>query len=308
MSAPTHQPPRLLVVGGCTGLLGRAVRAEFGADHRLRSVHRHPAEAEASARIEVVASDAASVPDWTPLLEGVDTVLNLAWYRQAPRRRFVGLADGLLRLIADAEACGVRRFVHLSVPDAPPSLETGLPYLREKRRVDRGLAASGLDYVIVRPTMLFGPGDRLLTVMLRTIRRYGRFPMFGDGGYHISPLAAADLASVLRVEAERGGRRTVSVGGPRRWVYRDLTDALFRALGRTPRYLRLSPRGSLRVARLLESLGSSLIYAYEVEWLLSDMLGIPAYEGLPRPLAEVAPFLTDQARGYRGSDDRHRGR
>ncbi len=294
MSASTGEAPRLLVVGGCSGLVGRAVLREFGADHRIRSVHRHPAPQELARQLEVRSADIAEVEDWAPLLEGVDTVLTLAWYRQASRRRFVRLADGLVRLVRACEQHGIRRFVHLSVPEAPERLETGLPYLAEKRRVDGAVAASGLSYVIVRPTMLFGRNDRLLTVMLRLIRRYHRFPMFGDGEYHLSPLAVDDLAAILRQEAAIGGRRDLPVGGPRRWRYRDLTDALFGAAGRPPKYVRLGPTASIRLARALESLGSSLLYAYEVEWLLSDRLGLPAYTGLTRPLAEVEPFLRSQ--------------
>ena len=289
----------MLVVGGCTGLVGRAVLATFAPDYRLRSVHRSPAAAELAAGVDARAADAAAVPDWSPWLEGVDTVLNLAWYRQARRRRFVRLADGLVRLVRDAERAGVRRFVQLSVPDAPPQMERELPYLAEKRRVDRALESSGLAHSIVRPTMLFGPRDKLLTVMLRTIRRYRRFPMFGDGEYHLSPLSVTDLAAVLRREVSMDGRRNVVAGGPRRWRYRDLTDALFSWSGLPPRYVPLSPRGSVRIARLLETLGSSLLYAYEVEWLLSDLLGPPPYVGLDRPLREVEPFVREEVRPAR---------
>jgi uncharacterized protein YbjT (DUF2867 family) len=292
--------PVLLVVGGCSGLVGRAVLAEFSADHRLRSVHRHPTVAETATGVDARAADAGAVADWRPHLEGVDTVLNLAWYRQARRRRFESLREGLLRLIRDAEAVGVRRFVHVSVPDAPTKLELDLPYLAEKRRVDRALEASGLDYAIVRPTMLFGPRDVLITVMLRTIRRYRWFPMFGDGEYHVSPVSVTDLAAVLRREARLGGRRNVTVGGPRRWRYRDLTDALFRAEGRAPRYVHFGPRNSVRLAAFLEAVGSSLLYAYEVEWLLSDMLGLPPYVGLDRPLADVEPFVEEEVRRAQG--------
>ena len=287
--------PVLLVVGGCTGLVGRAVLSEFGHDRAIRSVHRRPAPSEVAAGVEVRSADAARVVDWGPYLEGVDTVLNLAWYRQARRSRFGRLAEGLLRLVGAAEAVGVRRFVHVSVPDAPSRLESDLPYLAQKRRVDRGVEASRLDYVIVRPTMLFGPGDVLLTVMARTIRRYHRFPMFGDGEYHLSPVSVTDLAAILRREAERGGRRNVTVGGPRRWRYRDLTDLLFQAQGLSPRYFHLGPTASVWLARTLETLGSSLLYAYEVEWLLSDMLGLPPYPGLDRPLADAEPFVRSLA-------------
>ncbi len=300
MSAGRPERPRLLVVGGTGGFVGRAVRNEFQRDFVLRSVHRHPVPEERAPDVEWVPSDVASIGDWAPVLRGVDVVLNLAWYRQGRDRKYRRLAAGLGRLIAASERAEVRRFVQVSVPEAPPNLEVSLPYLARKREVDRALASSSLDFVVLRPTMLFGPRDKLLTVMMRTIARYRRFPMFGDGGYHVSPLAVGDLARVIRREAATGGRRTVPVGGPVRWRYRDLTDVLFAALGLPARYFELTPRGSVRIARLLEAFGSTLIYAYEVEWLLSDRLGLAPYEGLSPGLADVRPFLTTEAARLRG--------
>jgi NADH dehydrogenase len=294
-------PRRLLLVGGGGGFVGRAVLNEFAPSWTVRSVHRRASPDEARFPVERVGADVTAIEDWAPLLNGVDLVVNLAWYRTGPDRRFRPLAAGIERLIRSAERCGVSRFVQVSVPDAPETLERSLPYLARKREVDRALAASALDYVIVRPTMLFGPRDKLLTVMLRTMERYHRFPMFGDGDYHVSPLAIEDLAHLLRVEAERGGRRTISIGGPDRWVYRDLTDRMFAALGRAPRYVHFSNRGSVRLARWLEALGSTRLYAYEVEWLLSDRLGLPPYGDLGRPLAEVGPFLEREAARLRAA-------
>lgn len=124
--------------------------------------------------------------------------------------------------------------------------------------------------------------------------------MFGDGRYHLSPVAATDLAHLLAREAASSARHTVSVGGPERWEYRALTDAMFASLGLAPRYVRLSPRGAYRLARFLETFGSTLLYAYEVTWLLSDRLGLPAYEGLDRPLAPIGPFLAEESARLRG--------
>jgi uncharacterized protein YbjT (DUF2867 family) len=208
------------------------------------------------------------------------------------------LADGLVRLIRASERLSVRRWLQLSVPLAPERLESDLPYLVWKRAVDRTLLESSLSHAVVRPTMLFGPNDKLLTVMLRTMARYHRFPMFGAGDYHVSPIAARDLARVLRREATISERHVVAAGGPRTWVYRELTDRMFSAIGRTPKYVRLSPRGAVRLARLLETFGSSLLYAYEVEWLLSDRLGLPPYAGLDRPLAPVEAFLDAEGARY----------
>jgi len=306
MSGPTSRP-RLLLVGGGTGLVGRHLTAEFGPDWQIISVHRHPSPTESAAGVEFRSADVAKVVDWAPLLRDVDMVVNVAWYRAGSMRRFRPLADGLLRLVAAADRLKVPRFVQVSVPDSPASLETDLPYMSEKRRVDRAVEASGLSYAIVRPTMLFAERDKLVTVMLRTMHRYHRFPMFGDGEYHISPLAARDFARVVRHEAARSDCRNVTVGGPRRWRYRDLTDAMFAALGRSPKYFTLRPRGAVRLARLLEVFGSTLLYVYEVEWLLSDMLGLPPYDGLGEPLHPVEPFLAEEAARLRGTRGGARG-
>ncbi|EQD50674.1 NAD-dependent epimerase/dehydratase, partial [mine drainage metagenome] len=272
--------PLLLLVGGGSGLVGRALLDEFRSDHQIRSMHRRPSAREIALGVEVLRADVALVNDWSPYLEDVDLLVNVAWYRGGSDRRFRPLASGLERMFRAASAAGIRRVVHLSVPPAPPALEAQLPYLVRKREVDAALARSDLDYSILTPTMLWGPGDRLLTVMLRTIARWHRLPMFGDGDYHVSPLAAADLARIVRREAGRGGRTTVPIGGPRRWTYRELTDRLFAALGRSPVYLHWSPTRGRRIARLLEAVGSTLLYAYEVDWLVSDRLGLPAYVGL----------------------------
>ncbi|MGA7924041.1 MAG: NAD(P)H-binding protein [Thermoplasmata archaeon] len=293
MSDP--RPSRVLLVGGGGGLVGRALLPEILDDHRVRSVHRHPTTEEAGKPVEWVALDVAAVTDWRSTLEGVDVVVNLVWYRWASRRAFARLYDGLHRLLDASREASIARFLHVSVPDAPTRLESRIPYLRYKRQFDHAVAESGLSYRIVRPSLLFGPHDRLLTVMLGLMDRYRRFPMFGDGNYHVNPLWVGDLAHVLHQELHGTATGTVVMGGPEVRRYRDLTDFMFRALGLPPRYVSLGPRSSVGIASLFQHLGSSLIYAYEVEWLLSDRLTIPPFTDSDRPLARVEPFLTEQA-------------
>lgn len=286
-----HARPRLLLVGGSGGLVGRSALPVFLSEYDVRSVHRSEVPSEATAGVEWVPADIGRVPDWRPLVEGVDVVVNLAWHRWGNRTRFSRLSAGLSRLLEAARAAGVRRFVHVSVPAAPPAMEARLPYLYYKRSFDRALAESGLSYRILRPTMLFGRRDRLLGVMLRLMHRYPLFPMFGDGGYHVSPLAVDDLAEALALEARGNATGTVDLGGPTRFRYRDLTDRMFELLGKRARYWHLGARGSVALAQLSQDLGSTAIYAYEVEWLLADLLGLPAYPGLGRPLTPVEPYL-----------------
>jgi uncharacterized protein YbjT (DUF2867 family) len=287
-------PPRLLLVGGGGGLVGRAVLTEFRAGYRIRSVHRRRAPSE-DPDIEWVAGDVAAPLDWDRLLADVDVVLNVAWYRWESEAVFRGLYEGLRRLLEAARRRRTLRFLHVSVPSAPASLETGLPYLRYKRRFDAELAASELSFRIVRPTLLYGPGDRLLGVMLRLMARYRFLPMFGPGDYHVSPVASADLARVLQREAASTVTGTVDVGGPESFRYRDLTDLMFRCLDQRPHYWRMSLRSGLWITRAMVGLGSSLLYPYEVEWLVSDRLSLPPYRGLDPPMQRVRDYLAAEA-------------
>jgi uncharacterized protein YbjT (DUF2867 family) len=274
--------------------VGRAVLPELIPHFRVRSVHRHPAPNEGPP-VEWVRADVKEVEDWAPFLDDVQVVLNLAWYRWESEGTFQALQDGLRRLIDAAGQAQIRRFLQVSVPPAPPSMEATLPYLVYKRQVDVALARSGLSYRIVRPTMLFGRGDVLLAVMFRLMRRYPFFPMFGDGAYHVSPIAVADLAKVLLLEAQGSEQGTVNLGGPERFAYRELTDRMFQLLGKRPRYWTLTATGARRLTRWLVAMGSTLLYPYEVEWLMSDMLGLPPYEGLGTPLQPVGPYLEQLA-------------
>jgi uncharacterized protein YbjT (DUF2867 family) len=296
-SAPNR---RLLLAGGGGGLLGRAVLSELLPAWSVRSVHRHRAANETPPEVEWVACDIAGVGDWDALLRDCDAVVNLAWYRWAAPSRFQSLFEGSLRLLAAAKRAEIP-FVQVSVPPAPARLERELPYLVFKRRLDEAVRSAGVPYAIVRPSLLFGPGDVLLSVMLRSIRRYPVFPMFGDGRYRIAPVAAHDVARLLASQLEQPANTTVDVGGPAIYRYRDVTDRMYELLAKRPRYWRLSDRGAVRLAALLRSLGSTKLYAYEVEWLLSDSLGIGPTPMLPGPLERIEPFLEREATLLTGS-------
>lgn len=294
MTAVASGRPRLLLVGGAGGLVGRSLLPALRPTYSIRSVHRAPAPNEAPP-VEWVRADAQADVDWVTLLREVDVVVNVAWYRWTAPDVFRSLSAGLIRLIEAARSLHVARFIQISVPAAPAHLEAGLPYLTYKRAVDQALASSDLSYRIIRPTMLFGPGDVLLGVMMRLMRRYPRFPMFGDGEYHVSPVSVADLAQVVAQEASGSTSGVLDLGGPERFRYRDLTDRMFHLLGKRPRYWSMSASSARRLTRLMVAVGSTLLYPYEVDWLVSDMLGLPAYTGLGRPLQRVDPYLEQLA-------------
>jgi hypothetical protein len=75
---------------------------------------------------------------------------------------------------------------------------------------------------------------------------------------------------------------------------------MFAVLGQSPRYWRMSPRAAIAVGQLVQDLGSTLLYSYEVEWLLSDRLGLPPYSSPDVALRPVEPYLRLEAQRLAG--------
>jgi nucleoside-diphosphate-sugar epimerase len=155
---------------------------------------------------EIVIGDLAATDDLVRVVDGVDVVFNIAaLYRQA------GLPEATYRTVnaeapgALVDACaraGVRRVVHCSTVgvhgdiEHPPAdenapLRPGDVYqvtkLEGEQRARDRAQHGGVELVIVRPSGIYGPGDRRLLKLFRGVARR-RFVVLGDGEifYHLT--------------------------------------------------------------------------------------------------------------------------
>ena len=80
-----------------------------------------------------------------------------------------------------------------------------LEYFAGKARLERALQESGLEYSILRPTVLFGREDILINNIAWALRRFPLFAVFGDGEYRLQPICVEDLAGLAVAEGGRTG-------------------------------------------------------------------------------------------------------
>ena len=98
------------------------------------------------------------------------------------------------------------------------------------------MRASSLDWMIVRPTVIYGPGARaLLCKLIRMAARGLPTPLPGDGHQQVQPIAVSDLSRLL-AHAVAGplDRRVFEAGGPRPVSYRQVVELAARISGKTP--------------------------------------------------------------------------
>jgi NADH dehydrogenase len=147
-------------------------------------------------------------------------------------------------LLEAARAAGVERVVQLSVSNA--SEDSPFGYFRAKALAERELRESGLAHAIVRPTLVFGPGDLLVNDIAWVLRRFRLFPVPSDAGYPIQPVSLEDAAE-LAVTATDGS--CVDAAGPDVLPFERLVRLVRAAVGsrapvvRTPRAVSLALAG-----------------------------------------------------------------
>jgi uncharacterized protein YbjT (DUF2867 family) len=148
-----------VVVAGGHGKVGlRLLRRLAERSDRARGLIRnadHAADLEASGA-EPVLSDLEQEDDLAPHVEGADAIVFAAGAGpgSGPARKQTMDLGGAVKLIDAARAVGIARYVIVSSMGAGnPERASGpmRPYLEAKTQADERLAASGLDYTIVRP-------------------------------------------------------------------------------------------------------------------------------------------------------------
>jgi len=232
-----------VLLAGAAGRLGRHVRGELEArGHSVRALVRDPCNL-AGEGAEVFACDARNAESLRGACEGVGAVVSalgasLALRRTPPGATYRDVDLGAnLNLLAEARRAGVRRFVYVSLYGAE-SLR-GLGYVDAHEEFVAALAASGLDYAVVRPTGFFYVFEEVFKMARR-----GRAVLVGSGDARTNPIHEADVARAC-VEALEGDAGELKVGGPVVYTRREVALLAFESLGRRPKLTSL-PRGLMR--------------------------------------------------------------
>lgn len=173
-------------------------------------------------------------------LQGAAVLYNTYWVRFPHRGLTFDTAIANTRtLLRACREAGVRRIVHLSVTNA--SEDSPLPYFRGKAIVERAIQESGLSYAILRPALIYGPGDILVNNIAWFLRHSPVFPVMGDGEYRLQCVDADDLAEVA-VGAGAGSANTrVDVVEPGTHTYNGVVDLIASAVDRRPRIFHAAP-------------------------------------------------------------------
>jgi NADH dehydrogenase len=155
----------------------------------------------------------------------VTTLYNTYWVRFAHGSANHDLAWANSRaLFVAARSAGVERIVHLSITH--PSIDSPYSYFRGKAVVERALSESGLSYAVLRPAVLFGHHDVLLTNIAWLLRHFPIFAIGGRGDYRVRPIHVEDLAQLCIDAGVRRENTIMDAVGPERPTFLELVQLI----------------------------------------------------------------------------------
>jgi len=223
---------------GATGFLGgHILRALSPHGHQVTCLVRKNTAAAIRELdlpgVAIVEGDFTTPDSYVQQLPGHDAVINaVGIIRETPGNSFDTVhARAPIALFDAAKQAGVRKIVQISALGADEQAQSR--YHLSKRTADRHLAALGVPYVVLRPSIVYGPRDHSMT-FFQSLAALPLSPVPGDGAYRLHPIHVDDLvrAVVLAVEREELTGIAVDVGGGAPLAFDDLLDVLARRLGK----------------------------------------------------------------------------
>jgi uncharacterized protein YbjT (DUF2867 family) len=251
----------VILVTGASGFVGsHVVRRLQTSGAKVRAMVRDRAKAPAAQGIEVVVADLTKPESLAAAVQRTEAIVHAAAITADQKEPYRGAYDqinriGTANLVAAARAAGVSRLVAMSGLGTKPAVAG--TYMSTRWGLEEAVRTSGIPFVILQPSVLFGDRAEFIAALSRLIRVSPVVPLIGGGRVRFQPLWLEDLVNclVIALEANQLTGKAVALGGSEYATFKEVIQAICQAMS----VRRLLVPLPLRVARLQATVMSSLL-------------------------------------------------
>lgn len=300
-----------IAITGATGFVGsRMLNLAVREGHLMRTLTRKRQDDRPNVTWVKGALD--NIASLDELCAGAEVVMHIAGVVNAPDRAGfeLGNVTGTLNVVEAAKRAGARRFIHISsLAATQPQLSI---YGETKARAEKIVATSGLDWTIIRPPAIYGPGDREMLDLFKMARRgFVLLPPEKNATLsliHVDDLCRAIAAIIPEDDDLTAGIFEVDDGIAGGWTHEGFARAIGDAVQRRITPIAL-PKLALRAAsfgdRLLRREEAKLTrdrvnYICHRDWTINSSKRLPAR--LWQPKVPTPKGLKDTVTWYQFND------
>jgi NADH dehydrogenase len=220
-----------VAVTGAAGFVGRHLVPLLAVEgHEVRALVRPGSAAGALGNdLRITRGDVCDPDAMRGFLDGAQTLVHLA--ASFSPAEIDSIDAGTRAVLQAAKDASVGRIVLLSCLPAHAASQS--PFYRAKWRAEQLVRASGLPYVVLRSSLVLGPGDRVVAPLATLVRTYPAIPLPAGGRQRSQPIDVEDLARCITLATTEDGlsNKEVSVAGPMFMTVRQLVDLIAGQLG-----------------------------------------------------------------------------
>jgi NADH dehydrogenase len=243
--------------------------------------------------------DVRDAPALREAMQGVDVVINAVQFPGSPienRRKGWTFEEvdlkGTRHQVDAAEDAGVKRFVYVSGVGASKFAEQH--WYRYKWEAEKYVEDSGMQWVVVRPTWVYGPDDASLNRLLGFAKRLPFVPIFGNGDQSMQPVFIDDVGRVLAdaALAPEAANQVFELGGPEVMSMNEVIRTALEVRGKKRALLHQPAFVGKAIGRLASLLPSPPLSADAI-----DFITHPAVADNMRLMQVLSPRLTPLREG-----------
>ena len=271
----------IVAVAGASGFIGRAIvrRLVTVPDVRVRGLSRSPERARHRLdlpNLEWVRGEVTEPATLSNALRGADAIVSAVQFEGYPvENPKKGLTfervdyGGTVALLDAAKLAGVTRIIYISGAAADENATH--PGFRAKGRAERAIRESGLAYTIFRPSLVYGPEDKVMNGFAKLLKFSPAFGVPGTGRQKVQPLLVNDLAACVAMAiGGKGSNATFEIGGPGLMTFDEMIRILMDVSGHRRPIIHI-PEGLMRAgASMLELLPTPLLSRDAVTFVTAD--------------------------------------
>jgi len=231
-----------ILLTGATGFVGSEVAGQLAeGGHTARVIARDPMRCDLLRRkhnLDVFYGNILHAPSITGCMEGIEAVIHLVGIIREVGENTFDRAHriGTENLIAEAKKAKIKRFIHMSALGTRANARS--QYHRTKWAAEEAVRASGLDWTIFRPSIIYGPGDEFVNLFagmmkpLKRILQFSMLPVIGGGWVRLQPIHVSDVAKcfVSALGKPESIKKTYDLCGPQPLRLREIVRSIAEAL------------------------------------------------------------------------------
>ena len=226
----------MILVTGAFGFVGsHVIRRLHESGTEVRAMVRDRSKAPALQGVEVVAADLTRPESLPAAVSGVNMIIHAAAITADRKEPYRGAYEqinrvGTANLVASAKAAGVGRLVVMSGLGTKPA--PAGTYMATRWGLEQAVRESGIPFVILQPSVLFGDRAEFIAALARLIRVSPVVPLIGGGNVRFQPLWIEDLVTCLinAIDADLLTGKAIPLGGSEYATFKEVIQTICQAM------------------------------------------------------------------------------